>query len=170
MAEAGKKQNAGEEGKARPGHAMRDGKGGSGKGGVGAKAAGAGRGRKTVTELVEAAALVAATKKASRKRASSKDGAEMLKQASDQALVEITGVVVEKLKNGAKERKVVCVKALMSFSEKKKPRAKRKRNSRVMKWIEEMSKERQWEGEPDAWVDDEKEGGLEGRPEFAVTR
>ena len=39
-----------------------------------------------------------------------------------------------------------------------------------MKLIEEMSKERQWEGEPDAWVDDEKEGGLEGRPEFAVTR
>jgi hypothetical protein len=158
MADALKEQKAEEEGKAGPGRAGKNGKGGNRPGGLGVKAAGAGVGRKTVAELVEAAALIAATKKP-RKRRSSKDGAEMLKQASDQALVEITGDIVEKLKDAAKDGDVVCVKTLMSFSERKKPRAKVKRKSNLLKWIEEVEKERQWEGPPDYG---DEEGEMQG--------
>ncbi len=156
MAFAEKVKKVEEQGKAGPGRAVKN-----GKGGLVAKAAGGGTGRKTVAELVDAAALIidtqrAATKK--RKRRSSKDGAEMLKQASDQALVEITGDIVEKLKDGAKEGKVVCVKALMTFSEKKKPRAKRKKYGPSL--AEQLANERQWEGEPD--YGDEEGGEMQG--------
>ena len=153
MADALKEQKAEEEGKAGPGRAGKNGKGGNRPGGLGVKAAGAGVGRKTVAELVEAAALIAATKKP-RKRRSTKDGAEMLKQASDQALVEITGVVVDKLKAGAKEGKLDYVKTLLSFSEKKKPKVKLSRGlSHNLRLIEELANEPQWVGPAEVDLD-----------------
>jgi ornithine carbamoyltransferase len=127
------------------------------------KAVGAGKERKAIAELAKAGAKIAGAKKAATKpnkpRHSEKDGAEMLKQASDQALVEITGDIVEKLKDAAKDGDVVCVKTLMSFSERKKPRAKVKRKSNLLKWIEEVEKERQWEGPPDYG---DEEGEMQG--------
>jgi hypothetical protein len=113
MAEAGKEENTEVEGKARRGRG------------------------KVVAGLLGVAETTAATKRR-RTRASTKDGAEMLKQASDQALVEITGDIVKKLKDGAKEGNVVCVKTLMHFSETKKPRAKRKKTSELSRWMNEL--------------------------------
>jgi hypothetical protein len=74
----------------------------------------------------------------------------MLRQESDQALVEISQHVVSKLKAGAKEGDVVCVKALMSFSEKKKPREKPKKPNGWLKLIEELHNEPQWV-DPEPW-------------------
>ncbi len=117
------------------------------------KADSAGRGGKTVAELAEAGAAIVGKKrsvKKASKRRSIRDGAEMLKQASDQALVEITKDVVSKLKAGAKEGNVVCVKTLMSFSEKKKPRKKVRRGmSPNMRYIESLANGPQWDdGKP----------------------
>ena len=162
MAFAEKEKKVEEQGKAGRGRAVKN-----GKGRLVAKSAGAGVGRKTVAELVEAASLIAsATKK--RKRRSSKDGAEMLKQASDQALVEITGDIVEKLKGAAKEGDVVCVKTLMSFSEKKKPRAKRKKKSHHLSVIEQLEWGPQWVDPPDARDPHEGYSGWDGRPIFGA--
>jgi hypothetical protein len=93
----------------------------------------------------------------------------MLKHASDQALVEITKEVVSKLKDGAKEGNVVCVKTLMSFSEKKKPLPKKK-NKRLLKWIEEVRKGSQWQDPPDARMGGRNDSGTEGGKGFALIR
>jgi len=78
----------------------------------------------------------------------------MLKQASDQALVEITGVVVDKLKAGAKEGKLDYVKTLLSFSEKKKPKVKLSRGlSHNLRLIEELANEPQWVGPAEVDLD-----------------
>ena len=122
------------------------------------KAVGAGKARKAIAELAKAGAKIAGAKKAATKRNtprhSEKDGAEMLKQASDQALVEITGVVVDKLKAGAKEGKLDYVKTLLSFSEKKKPKVKLSRGlSHNLRLIEELANEPQWVGPAEVDLD-----------------
>lgn len=161
-----------ETGKAQSGRAVKGGKGGSGKNGSGVKVAGVKR--KTVAELVEVAALIAGAMR-KRKRRSNKDGAEMMKQAADQALVEITGAVVSKLSDKAKEGNVVCVKTLMLFSERKKPRAERKK--RFVSWAEQLAKEPEWVGPPDygdAEVvdedDDDQDPGVEPGAPFGPIR
>ena len=79
------------------------------------KAGGSGNARKAANELARAGVKVGGGRKTAAKRnkprRSEKDGAEMLRQESDQALVEISQHVVSKLKAGAKEGDVVCVKA-----------------------------------------------------------
>jgi hypothetical protein len=113
-----------------------------------------GKVRKAANELAKEGVRVAGAKKAATKRytrRSSKDGAEMLKQASDQALVEITGDVVSKLKEEAKKGDVVCMKTLMSWSEKKKPKEKPKRGlDHNMRLIEELRNEPRWVS-PEPW-------------------
>jgi len=115
------------------------------------KAVGAGKAPKAGAKI--AGAKKAATKR-NTPRHSEKDGAEMLKQASDQALVEITGVVVDKLKAGAKEGKLDYVKTLLSFSEKKKPKVKLSRGlSHNLRLIEELANEPQWVGPAEVDLD-----------------
>ena len=118
------------------------------------KAGGSGNARKAANELARAGVKVGGGSKTAAKRnkprRSEKDGAEMLRQESDQALVEISQHVVSKLKAGAKEGDVVCVKALMSFSEKKKPREKPKKPNGWLKLIEELHNEPQWV-DPEPW-------------------
>ena len=118
------------------------------------KAGGSGNARKAAIELARAGVKVGGGRKTAAKRnkprRSEKDGAEMLRQESDKALVEISQHVVSKLKAGAKEGDVVCVKALMSFSEKKKPREKPKKPNGWLKLIEELHNEPQWV-DPEPW-------------------
>ena len=118
------------------------------------KAGGSGNARKAANELARAGVKVGGGRKTAAKRnkprRSEKDGAEMLRQESDQALVEISQHEVSKLKAGAKEGDVVCVKALMSFSEKKKPREKPKKPNGWLKLIEELHNEPQWV-DPEPW-------------------
>lgn len=113
------------------------------------------RGGKVIAEVLGVAETTAAATKR-RARLSEKDGSEMLKQASDQALVEITDDIVTELKKGARKGNVVCVKALMEFSEKKKPRPKRKKKSALRQWMDDFYRR---SVEDKEWVDKGEAGG-----------
>jgi hypothetical protein len=155
MAEAKMEQEV-EDGKVRPGREWKN-----RKGGPLAKAADARVGRKEVGNCknVMAVARTKAAKKSTSRR-SNKDGAEMLKLAADKALVEITDVVVSKLREAAEKGDVVCVKTLMSFSERKKPREKPKKRQRGLTLAQQLAAEPEWEGPPD-WGEDEDFGERE---------
>ncbi len=152
--------------KVRPGRTYRLGKGGlvaqAAGAGVGGNEDGPGKTLATLTGVAESMdepkANAATTnekgkggRKASRRGAALKDGAEMLKQASDKALAEITDEAVSNMKEKAKKGNVVYVKSLLSFSERKKPRemAKKRGKSHNMRLFEELRDERQWEGPDD---------------------
>jgi hypothetical protein len=161
--------------KVRPGREFRFRKGGGWIGGEGVRAAGAGVERneagvaqsKTLATLTGVAESTNETKlndatthgkgkgatKASGRGPSLKDGAEKLKQAADKALLEITDEAVSELKVKAKKGDVVCVKTLLSFSERKKPREKPKKRRRGKSLAEQLGNERQWEGPDDAYLD-----------------
>ena len=154
--------------KVRPGREFRFRKGGGWIGGAGAKAAGAGVGpdeagvaqSKTLATLTGVAESTDETKvntatthgkgkgatKASGRGPSLKDGAEMLKQAADKALVEITDEAVSNMKEKAKKGDVDYVKTLLSFSERKKPRETAQKRRRGKSLAEQLRDERQWEG------------------------
>ena len=150
------KEQATEKARVRPGREFRFRKGGplwkAAGAGVGQKEASGAQSGTMATLLGVDATTSEATAYVQRKHTrgpSLKDGAEMLKQASDKALAEITDEAVSNMKEKAKKGDVVCVKTLLTFSEKKKPREAPKRRRRGKTEAEMLALAPQWEGPMD---------------------
>ena len=86
--------------------------------------------------------------KACRRGRSLKDGGERLRKASDKALAEITDDMVSQLKGMAQGGDVVCMKTLVTFSDRK-PLEKRKKRQRGLTPAQKLGLAPQWEdGKP----------------------
>lgn len=88
-------------------------------------------------------------KRARRKYASRKDGAERLRQAADKRLNEISEQLADLLKRKALEGDLASAKTLIALAAAKKPIPEPVKKQSEPSYADKLSKEPQWKGEPE---------------------